>query len=59
MKTWTLIYLPTGRIVQVAGVRKEVKARTELGAKMAFGRQSYVNWDLHMVVEVIHDAPLR
>lgn len=56
MKIWTLIYLPTGNIVKLHG---EVKARTELGAKMAFGRKTYVNWDLHMVIEVIRDAPLR
>ena len=44
MKTWNVVYLPTGRLVGT------VEAETERGAKIrATKKFGYLNWYLHHV----------
>lgn len=53
MKLYALIYLPTGRRVMRKMESCTVVAATDIGAKRKFTKLfGYVNWDLHIVIEL-------
>lgn len=53
MKLYALIYMPTGRRVMHKTESCTVAANTDMGAKRKFTKLfGYVNWQLHMVVEL-------